>query len=360
MIAYYAHSHGSGHCNYAQLYAYAFLERLMVFSSADYSFSQETNIVRLPDEDCEPDKYETNVPDLTYLHYSPTDLAKIAKRNYIMLLNMIAESVRLCIVDVSVEVAMLCKVSSIPYVYIRMFGERNDTPHLNAYEGAIFLIAHYPETLENASVPQWVKDKTLYTGFFSRFSSATTRQLGSGEKIILYVKGFGGKPLEEKFIKQILQQFPSYTLQIAGQESMRFEHPRLKCLGVINNIEDHMRIADFIMGACGMNSVSEIASMNKKFIAVPEARPFDEQEYFAKALHSHNLARQYSPDLSEQDLKSFPFANWQNYVCPDAPTLLRDWLTMRRYNYALLRQDVATHHTLLNLSKTLLAYEKQN
>lgn len=59
----------------------------------------------------------------------------------------------LMIIDVSVEVAMLCRTASVPYLYVRLAGERDDAPHLNAFAGALGLLVPYPRQLEAAATP---------------------------------------------------------------------------------------------------------------------------------------------------------------------------------------------------------------
>lgn len=66
------------------------------------------------------------------------------------------------VVDVSVEVAMLARLASVPTICVRLNGKRDDAPHLEAFRGAIGLMAPFHPTLEMADTPAWIRDKTVY------------------------------------------------------------------------------------------------------------------------------------------------------------------------------------------------------
>lgn len=183
-IGYYAHHHGTGHCRQADKLAAHWqnvhpsaAETLTVFTSLpaeDYKFSHinAKNIIRLPDE------HETATDVLPgragiywqpeCLHYSPIGNHNIQRRSNILLSELQARHIELMIVDLSVEIALLCRTASIPYLYVRLPGDRNDPPHRNAFQGALALLAPYPKILESTNTPEWVRQKTFYLGFLSQ------------------------------------------------------------------------------------------------------------------------------------------------------------------------------------------------
>ena|SRR5680860_626315 len=131
MIGYYAHSHGSGHCNYANLFAKVFGKSLTVFTDRGHAFDMGTEVVLLENEDPDGSEYNRNIfPEPRALHYAPVNIAKITRRNSCILENVVSRNISLLIIDVSVEMAMLARVSSIPYAYVRLQGDREDVAHL--------------------------------------------------------------------------------------------------------------------------------------------------------------------------------------------------------------------------------------
>src|SRR5680860_1869308 len=199
MIGYYAHSHGSGHCNYANLFSKVFGKSLTVFTDRNHAFDRGTNVVMLENEDPDGNEYQRSCfPEPRALHYAPVHIAKITRRNKIILDNVLKRNISLLIIDVSVEMAMLARVSSIPYAYVRLQGDRNDFPHLNAFEGASFLLAYFPKEMESTDTPSWITNKTVYLGFLSKFMfdrgvNKRPVEFGIGPKpILLHLNGFGG------------------------------------------------------------------------------------------------------------------------------------------------------------------------
>ncbi|MGB7394655.1 MAG: hypothetical protein WA913_09705, partial [Pricia sp.] len=168
MIGYYAHSHGSGHSNYANLFGRMALEAMTVFTDSLFRFDDAIDVVLLDNEN--PDGTQLNRTEYSepdHLHYAPVGMAKIANRNRMILEGILNRGIRLMIIDVSVEMASLMRVSSVPYAYVRLMGKRDDTAHICAYQGALFLLAYYPKALEPDETPQWVVRKTVYLGFLS-------------------------------------------------------------------------------------------------------------------------------------------------------------------------------------------------
>jgi len=167
MIGYYAHHHGSGHLTSANYVATKLKGKLKIFSSLENTKNEDISFL-LPSED--PDGTAFHNPAVvlpSYLHYSPVGQQSIYERSLLLLNYLRTFAIQLMIIDVSVEIAALCRSSSVPYAYVRLPGNRNDKPHLDAFKGAIILLAYFPEALESSNTPNWVKEKTIYTGFLS-------------------------------------------------------------------------------------------------------------------------------------------------------------------------------------------------
>lgn len=296
MIGYYAHSHGSGHCNYANIFAKVFGSALTVFTDREYAFGPDVAVVNLENENPDGNEYHReHFPEPRALHYAPVNITKITRRNALILKNVLARKISLLIIDVSVEVAMLARVSSIAYAYVRLLGDRDDIPHLNAYEGASFLLAYFPKELESPSTPSWICDKTVYLGFLSKHmlnmepSEAPVISNTGNRPIVLHLKGFGGN---RAFDYENLND--DYDIYAIGPEHKTQEGHAVKPLGIVKCTKAYIKTADVIIAACGSNTTSEILHLGKSFLAVPQKRHYQEQERMAESLHRLGWAVDYS------------------------------------------------------------------
>ena len=287
MIGYYAHSHGLGHCNYASLFAEVFGMHLSVFTDRDYHFVPSVDVVRLDNENPDGTEFDRDrfaVPRA--LHYAPVHMRKITRRNQLILEAILARKLELLIIDVSVEMAMLARVSSVPYAYVRLPGIRNDTAHLNAFEGASFLLAYFPEELEDEGTPGWIRDKTVYLGFLSRFNTGNRNSPmpeeyeGSLKLRLLHLTGFGGNSAVD-FGKLT----DRYTIFSVGPFRLPQRKKGITQIGVVDSTRPYIEHADVVLAASGLNTTSEILSLRKRFIAQADPRPYGEQECTARNLH---------------------------------------------------------------------------
>lgn len=287
MIGYYAHSHGSGHCNYAHLFSKIFGDMMTVFTDRKFKFDENVDIVPLPDEDTDGSEFDRQTfPEPRALHYAPVNLRKITDRNRILLETILQKDIKILIVDVSVEIAMLARTSSIPYAYVRLHGNRNDIPHQNAYEGASFLIAYYPEVMEDRETPWWIRKKTVYLGFLSRYMFETKTserpvEFEQGAKsILLYISGFGGsQPMD---FSSLSNRYKIYNI---GPQGDCCCHSEMVGIGVVESTRAYIEHANVVVAACGSNTISEIISLGRPFVAVPEERPYREQIIAAENLN---------------------------------------------------------------------------
>lgn len=286
MIGYYAHSHGSGHCNYAHIFSKVFGEAMTIFTDREHRFDHRVDVVHLPNEDTDGSEFDReDFPEPRALHYAPVHLRKITERNRLLLDTILQKNIKLLIVDVSVEIAMLARISSVAYAYVRLHGERNDIAHLNAYEGASFLLAYYPEEMEDKDTLPWVREKTLYLGFLSQymfgaeFSEKPLEYKRSEKPILLHISGFGGSlPLDFSGLSN------RYDLYSIGPGRVHCGYSEIMHIGVVESTQAYIKYADVVIAACGSNTVAEIISLGRPFVAVPENRQYREQEIAAENL----------------------------------------------------------------------------
>ena len=335
-IGYYAHHHGSGHCRQADKLA-ALLPndaraQLTVFTSLDinsYRFTaiDEQQIVRLNAEDERPDDILAGRAGEYWqpasLHYSPVGNGDIQKRSHQILDTIFQCKIDLMIIDVSVEVAMLCRAASIPYLYVRLPGIRDDAPHLGAFAGALALLAPYPKALESTQTSEWVCDKTLYLDFIysqkaepytyesfidilaklsvnnETFVPKTTSLPSDKAKltdkskattpIITVIKGYGGhKAIDEK-LPELRSLLPD-TLIVSLGPIDDDKRCYVDISAEVDDVTPFICHSDYLMMACGLNAVAQAYHYDTPLIVVPDDRPHNEQAVMAEALVAQNKA----------------------------------------------------------------------
>jgi len=335
-IGYYAHHHGSGHCRQADKLA-ALLPndtraQLTVFTSLNidsYRFTaiDERQIVRLNAEDERPDDILAGRAGEYWqpasLHYSPVGNGDIQKRSHQILDTIFQRKIDLMIIDVSVEVAMLCRAASIPYLYVRLPGIRDDAPHLGAFSGALALLAPYPKALESAYTSEWVYDKTLYLDFVytqktesytyesfidileklstgSETSDLKSTNLPSIEAqlvdkseaiipIVTVIKGYGGhKAIDEKLpkLRSLLPDALIVSLGPIDDDKRCY----VDISAEVDDVTPFICHSDYLMMACGLNAVAQAYHYDTPLIVVPDDRPHNEQAVMAEALVAQNKA----------------------------------------------------------------------
>jgi len=215
----------------------------------------------------------------------------------------------------------------IPTIIIRQHGKRDDLPHILAYHSAEVLIAPFSESMYTGDQDDFYP-KTFFTGGFSRFDGKAFNTNEDQNAICIFV-GQGGTSLNAQVIAYIASCCPEYHFHVLGQlsddklvaENITF-HGRLENPGhLISN-------ACMVIGNTGHNTVMEVASLNKRFIGIPEPRPFDEQVDKAQAIQSREGVLIVSAsDLLNTDWKAIinrvaiQQPDWQDVINPLGPSL---------------------------------------
>ncbi|MGP5551006.1 hypothetical protein ACTXNE_10010 [Psychrobacter namhaensis] len=343
-IGYYAHHHGSGHCRQvdklATLLSTKDRKQLTVFTSLPseaYTFAciEEQQIIRLHAEDERPDEVLRGRSGEHWqpasLHYSPVGNIDIQKRSRQMLETIFQRKIDMMIIDVSVEIAMLCRAASIPYVYVRLPGIRDDTPHLNAFAGALGLLCPYPRVLETTLTPNWVGQKTLYLGFInnpkpdvspyhdfittlmtlSDDNKALKASLASDPIIVTVIKGYGGHEAIDKHLPELRRLLPTAFIISLGP----IDHDKRRYVDIATQVDDvtpFMHHSDYLLMACGLNTIAQAYYCATPVVVLPDDRPHQEQEIMAQALIAQGHA------LSWQQFVGFMRGD-RPYTNPDDP-----------------------------------------
>ena len=325
-LGYYAHHHGSGHCRQidklAALLPTEARQQLTVFTSVTseaYTFAaiDEAQVVRLPAEDERADDVLAGRAGQNWqpasLHYSPVGNSDIQQRSHKILDTIYQRRIDLMIIDVSVEVAMLCRAASVPYLYVRLPGLRDDEPHLNAFAGALALLAPYPRTLESTKTPEWISQKTLYLDFINteQRDAQTYRdfikdlmQLTTDKKalslmlndkdkdtptIVSVIKGYGGHQAIDATLPELRQLLPYAFIISLGPIDEDKRH-YVDIAVDVSDVTPFIEHSDYLLMACGLNAVAQAYDYATPLVVLPDDRPHQEQEVMAEALIAQGRA----------------------------------------------------------------------
>jgi hypothetical protein len=230
------------------------------------------------------------------LHWAPLMHRGMRQRSAITADWLARSNCQLFVADVSVEMLVLARLCSVPTVAVAMRGRRDDRPHALGYDVSRAILAPWPvETQE--SLPDHWKDKLVAVGSFSRFDSliddTPAMPGGSDSQNVLLLLGHGGHAVPfDKLVEAAVatQKWHWYVVGVSVQESEIESQGNLTLLGRIADVWPILRNADVVVGPCGAGTVSEVAAARKPFIALPQARPFDEQVTQARILQKYGLA----------------------------------------------------------------------
>lgn len=310
-IAFYVHHHGSGHLMRAISIATALQDMPICFLGShlhQYADLIPDNVecIHLPMDIPAENEHHREEKPLSFLHYAPTGIAGIRVRTAILTETFMRNYPLLLVVDVSVEIAILARLCGIPTVVVRQHGNRDDLPHRQAYESAELILAPFSAAFASPLEEDWITAKTIYAGGFSKYSQVKRNSdcvEKSGNVAILI--GQGGTSIDSEFIHFLAASCKAYTFHIIGNitHTDQQDHDHIKWYG---NLADPLPVLSYckvVIGNAGHNTVMEMADLNKRFICIPEERPFDEQQQKAALLAAQGYARVIQPE----DLK---LLNW--------------------------------------------------
>jgi len=334
--AFYIHHHGSGHLMRALAIATKINGAITFLGSDLHSYSSliPTHIacIHLPaDIPTKEDQFYSSGSDAPALHYAPLNVAGLRDRAAILSRFFATNYPLLLVVDVSVEIALFARLCGVPTVIVRQHGLRNDTAHLNAYQSALLLIAPYSRNLQSGA-PEWVDEKTVFAGGFSRFPLSEELNEETFSTEVAVMAGRGGTSLDITFVHFLALACPDFRFHVLGIADDGLQVPENVILyGPIDDPSQVLKECAIIIGNAGHNTVMEAASLQKRFICVPENRPFSEQEHKASSLATALGTTVILPELLYQTkwnnvlhhvLNILP--NWGNTINPDALQTIAD------------------------------------
>lgn len=333
------HHHGTGHLTRTLEVVKHIRIPVKILCSRDKPVGLPKNVtyIQLP-LDTDEQSLAGDSPD--FLHFSAVRSNAINER-MIKIVNECTD-IRLLVVDVSVEVTLLARLLSVPTIVTYMQGERNDTAHHIAYKSAESLIAYYPAMLSHPDTPQWVIDKTMHAGCFSKSlgrtpisTSEAKESLGVSGKMVLVATSLGGNGVSLKFINKLAKHTPDWTWVVVGLISNEVNSiDNVRISGVQNDIWPYLCAADVVIGSGGYNMIMEIGSASKPALLIPEERPFKEQYYNVRALSRIGIVTMYDSFqdipvgsingiLNDIQLKA---TDWPAILNPQAPKKSADFI----------------------------------
>lgn len=296
-IGWYAHHHGLGHISRALAVA-EHLPGITIFSSRP-----APGVEQLP-MDVEPPRSAACAaePDPVNLHYAPVGVDGIRSRMGTLASWVTTHDPALFVVDVSVEVATFMRLMSVPTVVVRQHGHRDDPAHRMGYANAQSLLAPYPQWLEDPDAPDWMRERTTYTGGFSRFDgrdvdhTAARLRVGVGEeeRVVVLMSGADGRTGWP--VAPTVQATPGWRWVLVGRGWAGVAGA--SATGWLEDPFDWLCAADVIVTHAGHNTVMEAAAARRPLIVVPADRPHDEQRSKAWSLEASGsaLVRHTWPD----------------------------------------------------------------
>ena len=289
-VGYYVHHHGAGHgVRAAQIARALHVPVTLIGSQLPVELPAGVNRLQLAGDTAAGMRVER----FEVLHYAPLAVDGVRERMAMLAQWFVGHWPCVLVVDVSVEIALFARLCAVPVVYVRQHGVRDDAAHRMAYDSATALLAPYPSAMEASDTLSWIRDKTTYSGWLSRFTAGPCAIPQTG--VVLIITGEGGTGLSVALIEAVARECPARQFRVVGalEPEGSGTHEALSnlyWLGRLSSPQEEMRCAEVVVGSASDSLVSEAASLGCRYIAVAEARPFDEQRSQARRLNELNVA----------------------------------------------------------------------
>ncbi|WBH15837.1 glycosyltransferase [Sphingomonas radiodurans] len=182
---------------------------------------------------------------------------------------------------------MLARLASVPIVYVRLGGRRDDAPHVEAFNAAISIVAPFASPLDDPAMLGWVSDKTTYiSGLSPRPPSVTV-----ATDTVLVVLGGGGSSTDAAFWGRAARVVPDRKWVVIGPCEQATDLPiNLLILGWVGDAAAWIARAGVVIGGAGNGVIGIVLAARRPFVCVPEDRPFGEQHSNARGLAAAGAA----------------------------------------------------------------------
>lgn len=328
MIGIYAHHHGSGHLQRAFSVAAALRDEVTILTSAPVDRDSvpdpgRVRILPLPmDHDGPGSVAEAHQPgagaeahqpgavaaqaaaDLAAadptaggrLHWAPLRQPGLRRRMALITDWIERTEPTVMWTDISVEVTLAARLTGTPVVSTVLPGHRDDAPHRLAHGVCSALVAGWPRSV-GSPVPAGATRPLVPVGGVSRFADRDPDEggrnfdgaahgsgkdraggliRGRGRPRVLHLRGSGGEHTDTRW-DAVRDTLTGVDWVCLGGPGGRW----------VADPWDEMVRADVVVSAAGQSSIADLAAADAHMIAVPEVRPFDEQD--ATATHLDQL-----------------------------------------------------------------------
>lgn len=289
MIGYYVHHHGRGHLVRAMQILVAHGGPATVLSSLDRPADAPGHVdwLALPRDDAADRPDDPTAHGV--LHWVPRHDPGLRGRMAAVAEWIGRTAPRLVVVDVSVEVTLLCRLLGVPVLVVAMPGDRTDRAHRLAHDVADALLACWPRDVLDPPWPASWTAKTRFVGALSRYDSrigtgpgpgpGRTRRGGDGPRRVVVLLGAGGRDVGDDDLAAAERATPGWDWTVLGGRD-----------GWTADPWPLLRGADVVVTHAGQNALAEVAAARTPAVVVPQQRPHGEQVATAEALDRAGLA----------------------------------------------------------------------
>lgn len=285
-VLWYVHDHGAGHLARARAVIPRLRSRVVVAAGPGVAGAAaralDVPVVALPsDVPARPQ------PSVGPWHHAPACAEQRARAA--SLADAIARhGVTTAVVDVSMEVAVLCRLHGLRVVAVRQSGRRSDEAHRIGLASADVVWVPQHRSLE-PSVDE-ADDRWVYTGAFSRFDGEPrTASRPLAPRVVALVVGAGGTSFEIDAWRTAAAP-PGWRVLIVGSDR-RWSTNDVTSVGRIDQVLPVLQSADVVVTSAGWAAVADTVVAGACLVVVPEGRPFEEQAVRADSLQAAGLAR---------------------------------------------------------------------
>lgn len=283
MIGYYAHHLGVGHVNRAAAIAAELTAPVVGFSTRAAPASWKDKWVLLPDDSPLSDTANSDVTAGGALHWVPLGHIGLRERMGLIGNELARGAIRLMVVDVSVEVAVLARLYGVPTVVMAQPGDRSDRPHRMAYDLAEKLLAPWPPSAPEDWPQRWL-DKTVHLGALSRFDRFATRAADSDRRVLV-LWGQGGLDVAPEDVGAAAAATPDWRWDVLGPPVQNGRQPtNVNWRGWVDDVWTELAAATVVVTHAGQNALAEVAAARRPAVVVPQDRPHGEQLATAASL----------------------------------------------------------------------------
>lgn len=277
MIGWYVHHHGVGHRRRLEAVVPHLTTHVTGLGSGEPPEALDASWVHLSRDDGGGTATDPTAGGL--FHWAPIGDQGLRHRMATLAAWTDVTDCRLFVVDGSVEVALFARLLGLPTVVVAARGRREDRPHHLALDAATAILAPWVRDAQPRWPSRWL-DKTHWVGGFSRYDGrrdpGEPPACGAGRCAVL-VLGSGGHVLLPDDVPAAADATPGWHWHVAGRMTPR-EHPRVVHHGVVDDVWPLLTHADVVVGPSGSGLVGEVAAAGARFVALPQPRPFREQE----------------------------------------------------------------------------------